>query len=187
MAFEHFGFLAPFYDHLIRFGEADALFRRLALPVSGRLLDAGGGTGRVSELFKGRVGQTVVADVSAGMLRQAQGKGLTVVKTPAEALPFPDGAFERVLMMDALHHVADQVHVVRELWRMVMPGGRLLIVEPDIRLWAVKGIALFEKIALFRSHFLSPPDIVELFDGSGRRSRIEVEASTAWVIIDKEV
>ncbi|KAF0107193.1 MAG: hypothetical protein FD146_2034 [Anaerolineaceae bacterium] len=33
MAFDHFGFLAPFYDRLIRFGEADALVRPLGLPV----------------------------------------------------------------------------------------------------------------------------------------------------------
>ena len=185
MAFEHFSLLAPFYDHLIHFGQADALIRWLELPISGRLLDAGGGTGRVSAVLTGMSGEIIVTDISAGMLRQAQRKELPVVNAPAEELPFPNEVFERILMVDALHHVADQTTVARELWRVLEPGGRLLIVEPDIRRLGVKGIALFEKLALMRSHFLRPTEIVSLFDGTGGRSVIDVEASTAWVAINK--
>jgi ubiquinone/menaquinone biosynthesis C-methylase UbiE len=186
MAFDHFGLLAPFYDRLIGFGEADAFFRRLGLPVNGALLDAGGGTGRVAAALAGRAGQIVVADVSLGMLRQARGKGLAVVNGPAETLPFPAGTFDRVLMVDALHHVADQAGTARELWRVLAPGGRLVIVEPDIRHWFVKGIALFEKVTFMRSHFLSPPAIAALFDGLGGRVQVEVDAATVWVVIEND-
>ena len=50
-----------------------------------------------------------------------------------------------------------------ELWRTLKPGGRLVIMEPDIRLFSVKLVALAEKVALMRSHFLAPAAIVRLF------------------------
>lgn len=185
MAFEHFGLLAPFYDRLIRLGETEALIRRFGLPITGRLLDVGGGTGRVSAGLNGMSGQVIVVDISIGMLRQAQRKELSVVNAPAEDLPFPDEVFERVLMVDSLHHVVDQSTVASELWRVLTPGGRLLIVEPDIRRWIVKGIALFEKIAFFRSHFLSPPEIIRLYADYETNPRVELDSSTAWVIVEK--
>ena len=186
MGFDHFGLLAPFYDRLIRFGEADALIKRLGLPVRGWLLDAGGGTGRVAAALDGMADQIVVADISLGMLRQARGKGLTAVSVPAERLPFPNGTFERVIMVDALHHVADQAGTARELWRVLAPGGRLVIVEPDIRQLPVKGIALFEKLAMMRSHFLPPREIGRLFEEHGAQVRIEMDSASAWVLIEKE-
>jgi len=185
MTFDHFGILAPFYDRLIKLGEADAFVRRLALPVAGCVLDAGGGTGRVAHALTGNAGQVVVADVSLGMLSQAREKELPAICGAAEKLPFPSGTFERVLMVDALHHVHNQADTLRELWRVLAPGGRILIVEPDIRSLAVKGIALFEKVMLMRSHFLSPQEIAGLFREFGADAHIEAEKGTAWVAAEK--
>ena len=93
---DHFGWIAPFYEKFIQLREPEKTIRRLDLPVEGAILDAGGGTGRVSESFRGLAGRIVIADLSAGMLRQAQQKnGLQVVNTHTEALPFPDASFER--------------------------------------------------------------------------------------------
>jgi ubiquinone/menaquinone biosynthesis C-methylase UbiE len=186
MVFDHFGILAPFYDRLIKFNDAEALVRRLDLPVEGRVLDAGGGTGRVAAALIGMACQVIVADVSLGMLSQAREKGLAVTCGVAEQLPFPSGTFDRVLMVDALHHVHSQAATAHDLWRVLAPGGRILIVEPDIRTLAVKGIALFEKLALMRSHFISPEKIAGFFEALGARTRIEVEKATAWVIVEKD-
>jgi demethylmenaquinone methyltransferase/2-methoxy-6-polyprenyl-1,4-benzoquinol methylase len=120
------------------------------------------------------------------MLRQARGKGLAAVCAPAESLPFLKGSFERIIMVDALHHVADQAGTASELWRVLAPGGLLVILEPDIRQLAVKGIALFEKIALMRSHFLPPSEIARLFELFGAQPRIEAESASAWILIEKE-
>lgn len=186
MMFDHFGILAPFYDRLIKFTEADALTRRLALPTPGRVLDAGGGTGRVAAALSTLSGQVIVADVSLGMLRQAREKNLPVTCGVAENLPFPSGIFDRVLMVDALHHVHNQAETARDLFRVLAPGGRLLIIEPDIRTLAVMGIALFEKVMLMRSHFLSPQKIAGLFSGTGAQVQIETEKATAWVIVKRD-
>jgi len=180
----HFNVLAPFYDRVIPFTRLEQMLKVLALPHAGSLLDAGGGTGRVAEALRPHVGQVVVADVSLGMLTQARQKTLSVASTATERLPFPDGTFDRVLMVDALHHVISQAETVHELYRVLRPGGRLVIEEPDFRTFAVKLIAVAEKMAFMRSRFLAPAQIANLFP-SNTNVRIEAEDSTAWVIAEK--
>ena len=185
---DHFGWVAPFYEKFIQLREPEKTIRRLGLPVEGAILDAGGGTGRVSESFRGQAGRIVVADLSVGMLRQAQRKnGLQVVNSHTEALPFADASFERVVMVDALHHVCDHQETANELWRVLKPGGKILIEEPDVRTFPVKMIAIAEKLALMRSHFLSPPRIEALFPGGACQIRTELEDANAYILIEKRV
>lgn len=183
---DHFGIIAPFYDQVIRLPTAEKLIEIVNLPTKGALLDAGGGTGRVAAALRGQAGSLVVADLSFDMLVQAGKKGsLQTVCSHTEKLPFPDAAFERVIMVDALHHVCDHDETAAELWRMVKPGGRIVIEEPDIRRFSIKMVALAEKVALMRSHFLAPPAIVRLFPYTNARSRIVRDGWNAWIIIDK--
>jgi demethylmenaquinone methyltransferase/2-methoxy-6-polyprenyl-1,4-benzoquinol methylase len=186
---DHFGIIAPFYDRVIGQREPRRLIELLGLPRGGALLDAGGGTGRVSQALQAMVDLVVVADESAEMLVQAAQKpGLRPTQARVERLPFADGTFERIIMIDALHHVANQQHTADELWRVLKPGGQIVIEEPDIRTFAVKLVALGEKLALMRSHFLSPIQIASLFQAKkspSARSRIEVEGWNAWVVIEK--
>jgi demethylmenaquinone methyltransferase/2-methoxy-6-polyprenyl-1,4-benzoquinol methylase len=180
----HFNFLAPFYDQVIPFARLEKMLDVLALPHSGSLLDAGGGTGRVATALRPHLGSVVVADVSWGMLAQARQKGLTAASTETERLPFADNTFDRVLMVDALHHVVNQAATIREMYRVLKPGGRLVVEEPDLRTFAVKLIAVAEKLALMRSHFLSPPQIAALFPDPSK-VKVEAEEHTAWVIAEK--
>lgn len=186
--FDHFNLVAPYYERVIQIKATDALADLLGLPSEGRLLDAGGGTGRIAQTLVGRAGQIVLADASAGMLRQAAAKpGLIPICSFAEALPFPDESFERVLMVDTLHHVADQRQSAAELWRVLRPGGRAVIEEPDVRRWRVKLLALAEKAALMRSHFLAPQRIAALFDHPDAHVHVVVQDLLAWVVVDKHV
>jgi ubiquinone/menaquinone biosynthesis C-methylase UbiE len=184
--FDHFTILAPFYERFIPLSQPENFVQYLELPVEGALLDAGGGTGRVAQALRGFAGQVVLADLSKGMLQQANQKsGLQVVGARTERLPFADGAFERVLMVDALHHVSNQAGTCAELWRVLKKGGRVVIEEPDVRQISVKFVAVMEKIALMRSHFLAPPQILSLFPFHDSMGRIEIEGYNAWIMIDK--
>jgi demethylmenaquinone methyltransferase/2-methoxy-6-polyprenyl-1,4-benzoquinol methylase len=154
-----------------------------ALPVRGNLLDLGGGTGRVSAALRKEVDAVIVADVSMGMLKQTPRAALEAVCSFSEALPFPDNFFERIIMVDALHHVVDQPATAREMLRVLKPGGRIVIEEPNIALFAVKLIALAEKLLLMRSHFLSAKQIASLFPSA--QVSVTCENASAWVVISK--
>jgi ubiquinone/menaquinone biosynthesis C-methylase UbiE len=184
--FEHFDFLAPHYETFIHPRPPQELWTLAALPAEGALLDAGGGTGRVAQFMTGQAHPVVVADLSLQMLAEAQRKdGLHPAAAHSERLPFADGAFARIIMVDALHHVIDQRATAAELWRTLQPGGRIVIEEPDFRTFTVKLLALAEKLALMRSHFLAPAQIAALFDHPDARVRIEATGFNAWVIVEK--
>lgn len=120
------------------------------------------------------------------MLRQAQAKAAAApVQARVERLPFPDAAFARVLVVDALYHFAAQPAAIRELLRVLAPGGRLVIEEPDIELPAVKLVALAERLAGMGSTFNRPATIQAMVAAHGHTARVERDGRfAAWVIVD---
>ncbi len=122
-----------------------------------------------------------------GMLKEATLKdNLKPTCALSESMPFADDFFDCVLMVDALHHVSDQAQTASELWRIVKPGGRIVIQEPDIRRFSVKLIALAEKLALMRSHFLAPQAMADLFPFPNANVDFHAEEFSAWVIVKKK-
>lgn len=185
---DHFSLLAPIYDLFIGVRPPDRLAEILNLPIQGKLLDAAGGTGRVSQMIADRTGGVVIADESGGMLAKAYEKGCChLAQSQAEALPFPDLAFERIIMVDALHHVQDQARTIRELWRVLAPGGRIVIEDMNLRKLSVKIVAVGEKLALMRSHFLYPEAIAALFSFAHSQPQIFTDGWTVWVAADKSM
>ena len=180
--FDHFAAIAPLYAR-VTYSKTHILREAAALPVKGRLLDVGGGTGRVASAIRDLVDEVVIADVSFGMLDKADRSSLKPVCGGSESLPFADGSFERVIMVDALHHVSHHADSAREMFRVLKPGGLLVIEEPDIRTFGVKLIALAEKMLLMRSHFLAPDEIMKLFPVGEKAVR--AEDGTAWVMVRK--
>jgi demethylmenaquinone methyltransferase/2-methoxy-6-polyprenyl-1,4-benzoquinol methylase len=184
----HFDFLAPIYDRLITPPNPAQLRELLQLPTGGWMLDAGGGTGRVSSQLRSLVGKLVVSDLSQPMLKQAQVKNkLYPVNSHTERLPFPDESFDRILVVDALHHFRNQQEAIRDLLRVLKPGGRLVIEEPDINRFAVKLVALAEKLTLMGSHFHSPAEIRDMIAACGLPAQIGGDGQfAAWVVVNKQ-
>lgn len=185
---DHFGIIAPFYERLIPLKHTERVLKFLAPQHEHRILDVGGGTGRVSALLRDRARQVVVLDESHKMLAKAREKGgLGLARGLSEQMPFADGSFERILMVDTMHHVIDQAQTARELWRVLAPGGLLVIKEPDIRKFSGRLVAWMEKALLMRSHFLTPPVIVTLFGNTPHSVKMieDTEDKNTWLILEK--
>jgi len=184
---DHFDILAPVYDRLIGPPDPARLTALLRLPTDGWLLDAGGGTGRVAAGLRPFVGGLIISDQSRQMLRRAREKStLLPVQAQVQRLPFPDGFFERILVVDALHHFFDQKAAMCELARVLAPGGRLVIEEPDIHRPAVKLVALAERMALMGSTFLAPEIVRDLLAAQELHAQVaERDRFSAWIVADK--
>lgn len=185
--FDHFNLLAPIYENFIHPQNPSKLRSLMPDNPKGVLLDAGGGTGRVSQYLHGKVEHIIVADVSFEMLQVAKRKaGIQTVGGQTESLPFQNDTFDCIIMVDAFHHVEDQLATAADLWRVLKPGGWLIIEEPNIHFMGVKLIALAEKLALMQSHFLAPEKIVRLFDQKSQDVKVEYEDKIAWICVRKE-
>lgn len=183
---DHFDLLAGVYENAIKLKDSKPWLRLANLPVNGKLLDVGGGTGRVARVLAPNVSEVVISDLSFGMLKHGQNtKKLNQTQSTAENLPFPNDYFERVIMVDAFHHIIDAQLTAQEMWRVTKPRGRIIIEEPDIRNPVIWIVAFGEKIALMRSKFISPPRIADLFNFPKARIGIYRQGYSAWILIDK--
>lgn len=114
------------------------LIDRAALRAGERVLDVACGTGVVSRLAAEQVGQTgTVAglDVNPGMLAVARSVtpphlSIDWHEAGAEAIPLPDGSLDVVLCQMGLQFMADRVAALREMRRVLAPGGRLVLNAP---------------------------------------------------------
>ncbi len=185
MPFDHFDWISGLYDRGAQFLLTDSLRGWLSLPADGLFLDVGGGTGRVAAALAGLTGARIVVDPSRGMLRYAHAKNLPVARAPAEWLPFPDESFARILMRDAFHHVRDHRRTALELQRILAPGGRIVIIEPDISILAVRWIAIFEKILLMRSHFFSGEELADFFREEKSKTEIFQDSPNVLIVVEK--
>ncbi len=97
-----------------------------------RVLDAGAGKGRYATLLKRRhpTADVTALDVSAEMLRHVP-SDIRTVQHSLLALPFPDGAFDAVLCIEALEHAVRIAEAVRELVRVLAPGGTLVVIDKN--------------------------------------------------------
>lgn len=109
------------------------LFMRLAAPKPGeRVLDGGCGTGRLSLALAERGLVVTGVDLSPGMLEVARDRtksyaNVTLVQADVESLPFPSLSFDLVAAFTVLEFTVNAEAAIRELWRLVKPGGRLVI------------------------------------------------------------
>jgi demethylmenaquinone methyltransferase/2-methoxy-6-polyprenyl-1,4-benzoquinol methylase len=144
---EMFSSIAPRYDFLNRFLSlgTDRRWRREAVasiqPEKGGIhLDVATGTADVAlEIFRQKGNGAFVAgvDISAAMMRIGREKAaraglagrLAFVRAPCEALPFRDAVFDSASIAFGIRNVAHREGGLREMCRVVKPGGRLVILE----------------------------------------------------------
>jgi ubiquinone/menaquinone biosynthesis C-methylase UbiE len=70
-----------------------------------------------------------LADMLRAKLTLELARRLEIVETDANAVPAPDGVADRVVMVDALHHLYDQPEALAEVTRLLRPGGLFVVVD----------------------------------------------------------
>lgn len=165
---------APTYDaepNSVLFAETETVLALLALRHGDRFLDAACGTGKYAA-EAAALGATVTGlDFSPEML------ALAAAKCPAGKflrhdlmsgpLPFPDGAFDRVVLAHALWHLAGIAGIFSEFARVLARGGRLIVsvTHPE---------AAFKRFS-YRAEDLPGGEETDLGDEKRRYSRAEIE------------
>lgn len=137
--------LAPEYDAkrhrgFLSAAEAALGFYMQKFPSRGRraMLEIGVGTGEAFVAFGQRYDLAVAFDISHAMVTMARRKAATAGRfcvASAEVLPFRDRSFDAVLCMDVLEHVNSPAAAMREIGRVLAPGGVAYVTTPN-PLWA---------------------------------------------------
>lgn len=111
-----------------------------------RVLDAGCGKGRYAALVKAASPATEVhaIDVSAEMLRHVS-PGIATALSTIQDLPFPDCYFDLVYCVEALEHVPNPRAALTEMARVLVPGGRMVIVDKNLEKQGVLQIETWER------------------------------------------
>ncbi len=144
---EVFHSVAAKYDimnDLMSFG-VHRLWKRFAIDCSGvrpgqKVLDLAGGTGDLTAKFSrivGKEGQVILADINDSMLKVGRDKlrdlgvvsNVQYVQANAQALPFPENTFDLITIAFGLRNVTDKDEALRSMYRVLKPGGRLLVLE----------------------------------------------------------
>jgi ubiquinone/menaquinone biosynthesis C-methylase UbiE len=105
--------------------------RELLAEAHGRTLEIGAGTGLNAELYPDSVTELVLSEPDRFMAAKLRAKQppAEVIEAPAESLPFEDDSFDTVALTLVLCTVPDPAAALREIARVLKPGGRLLFLE----------------------------------------------------------
>ncbi len=120
-----------------------------------RLLDVGAGTGGMLESLPAHYDSIGVEYHAAGASYCAQ-RGVRVVQGALPSLPFADDSFDAVLSMDVFEHIEADIDAMKEVRRVLRPGGRLITTVPALPwLWSKHDEALHHHRRYVKDAFVS--------------------------------
>ena len=142
-----FDSVASRYDimnDLMSFG-IHRLWKHIAVDLAGvrsgmKVLDLASGTGDLASRFAGLVGsegEVVMSDINLAMLEEGRKRmvdegyagNIEYMQIDAESIPFPENSFHVVTIAFGLRNVTDKDQALREMYRVLKPGGRALVLE----------------------------------------------------------
>jgi ubiquinone/menaquinone biosynthesis C-methylase UbiE len=120
-------------------GRRQVLRQSLGRKKNTRILDVGCGTGETMTFLEHWLDDPFVfgVDNSSQATRYARSRSHDVIQANAFTLPFEDGYFDYVLLLDVMEHIEDDLNMLLEANRVIHSGGRIIITVPALEfLWS---------------------------------------------------
>lgn len=127
-----------YFDYLTKRSKLGWLYRnfflypRLSRELIGSTLDIGCGIGDFLAYRKGTVG----VDVNPRLVEYCLKRGLNASVMEVNKLPFPDATFSSLILDNVLEHIEEPMPLLKEMWRVMKPNGRLIVGVPGTRGYA---------------------------------------------------
>ena len=165
----HFDILAPIYEIIIPPVFPEELLNILGDLENKKILEVGGGTGRLAQYFTSKTKNVWVMDPSVQMLYKAlkSERKLKLVHGYAEKQPFPNDFFDLVIAVDSLHHWDNQEEGIKETFRVLKEGGKFFVGEIHPKHKLGHFIVTMEKSLFMKSRFFTPKKLIELLKSNG--------------------
>jgi SAM-dependent methyltransferase len=130
---------------------AQKAFQRMNLSPGDRILEVGCGDGWASRIMADAASEVVGVDISSEMIRYAQQRSASgnvrFICSPAERIPYADNYFTKALSIEAFYYFHDQEQVLRELLRVIVPGGQLFLAFCLYKDYA-EGLAVADEVSV---------------------------------------
>jgi ubiquinone/menaquinone biosynthesis C-methylase UbiE len=138
-----------------------------------KLLDLGGGVGRIARFFVGKVDDITVSDSSSGMIEKCKSiNSIKCVVSPAEKLPFENGIFNKIIIIEAIHHFDNFDKVLMEVKRILKPGGMIIVEEINGKKFLGIAMMVVEKLLGMTSNTYIAQDLLSIFQKHGFEMRV---------------
>lgn len=169
-------------------------YHEAAKLVKGDVLEIGTGSGYGIEIIAPHTEQFITVDKFMAQNRQALPDNVEFRQATVPPLPFESGSFDYVISFQVIEHIKDDIELVRELHRVLRPGGKVIITTPNRPMsltrnpWHVREYLADELINLFSVHFQE----VKVAGITGNeqvmayyeRNRASVKRITRWDLLD---
>jgi SAM-dependent methyltransferase len=154
------------------------------LPIRGRVVDVGSGTGEhVAELL--RLGFDAVGiEPNAQAVAVAARRGLPVTRGTSEEPGYPPGSFDTIILNQVIEHLVDPVGAVTTLSGLLRPGGRMIVLTPNVAGWPRRafGADWAHWHPPYHVHLLGPRQLERvLTDGGLRVDSIRTLTPAYWI------
>jgi SAM-dependent methyltransferase len=152
---------APFLDNELRYTKMHRLLRERYRDLAGkRILDLGSSRGQLLERFKRYGAQLKGLEIDPDEIEHGRRRGIDAVREfinvfdgtrMVARLPFESGSYDVVLAGEIIEHIVDTEGFLREIFRVLAPGGATVVTTPNVLWWK-------HRFALLRGRY---PDLLE--------------------------